>query len=210
MRADKDGLLLFEDDRITHMSPAGEIINIWTMAELGLSQEEIDSIFSGLMWGEGYFGAWYGDSFCLGYASGTTEEVFLLNLSTGKKEVVTISAWETFGQATTANQSGIDDLIWNLPQGDYSETTLLWDSFSDNDKPAMISALQNNEGGTFKLFFLYDGTPLPELTKNYWIWYYSVRPVGGLIEVLDLNTASYYDLKTMDCVFRTYLGYDAD
>lgn len=33
---------------------------------------------------------------------------------------------------------------------------------------------------------------------------------AGLIEVLDLNTASYYDLETMDCVFETYLGYEAD
>lgn len=28
-----------------------------------------------------------------------------------------------------------------------------------------------------------------------------------MIEVLDLQTASYYDLETMECVFRTGLNY---
>ena len=37
-------------------SPTGEIISIWTMAGLGLPQKEIDEVYSGLMWGEGYFG----------------------------------------------------------------------------------------------------------------------------------------------------------
>jgi hypothetical protein len=208
--AGKEGLLLFEDDQITFMSPSGEIISIWTMEGIGLSQEEVDSIFSGLMSGEGYFGGWCGDYFALCYANGSFEEVALLHIPTGQKEIMTISAWNTIAEASYASQPGMEDLILNLPLGDYSETTFLWDRFSDNDIPAMISVLQNSEGDTFRLFFLYDGTPLPELTKSFWIWYYSARPVGGLIEVLDINTASYYDLKTMDCVFRTYLGYYTD
>jgi hypothetical protein len=208
--AGKDGLLLLEDDQITYMSPAGEIIGIWTMAELGLTQEESYSILSGMMWGEGWFGQWYDDYFGLCYANGSFEEVTLLHLPTGQIEIMTINDWNTIAEASYANQPGMEDLSWNLPPGDYSETTFLWDRFSDNDLPAMISALQDNGDSIFRMFFLYDGTPLPELTKSYWIWYYSVCPVGGLIEVLDLNIASYYDLKTMDCVFRTYLGYDVD
>ena len=210
LSAGKDGLLLFEDDQITFMSPTGEVINIWTMAGLGLTQEEIDAVYDGLMWSEGYFGGWYGDYFSLGYTDDTVEEVLLLNLSTGQTEMMTISAWNATAEASYISQPDREDLMRNLPPGDYSETTFLWDSFSDDDNPAMISARQNNEDDSFNLFFLYDGTPLPDLTKSGWIWHYSVRPVGGLIEVLDLNTASYYNLKTMDCVFCTYLGYDAD
>ena len=61
-------------------------------------------------------------------------------------------------------------------------------------------------------YYRADGTPLEELTAkdDGTKWYAQTGLVGGLIEVLDLNTASYYDLDTMECVFRTYLGYEAD
>ena len=58
-------------------------------------------------------------------------------------------------------------------------------------------------------YYRQDGTPLPELTQG-GKWYQRVNVVGGLIEVLDLNTATYYDLETMECVFCTYLGYEGD
>ena len=180
------------------------------MTELGLSQEEIDSIFSGLMWGEGWFGEWYGDYFGLCYANDSFEEVSLLHLPTGKKETVAISELNTVTQAADASQPESEDWAANLPPGDYDEINCLWDSFSDDDIPALLSVSQYEADGGKRLFFLHDGTPLPEFTRKSELWYYSVRPVGGLIEVLDLNTASYYDIKTMDCVFRTYLGYDAD
>ena len=210
MSAGKDGLILFEDDRITHMSPTGEILNIWTMAGLGLTQGEIDSINYGLEWGEGYFGQWYGDYFSLGFTDDTHEEVSLIHLPTGQKEKMYHAAFlEALTQPSDTGEPNMEDLTTNLPPGDYAGITYLWDSFSDDDMPALISASQYEADGAYDLFFLYDGTPLPEFTRRSDIWYCTVRPVGGLIEVLDLNTASYYDIKTMDCVFRTYLGYDA-
>jgi len=210
MRAGKDGLLLFEDDRIAYMSPTGEIISIWTMEQLGLTQGAINSIRYGLEWGEGWSGEWYGDYFCLGVTDDTYEEVFLIHLPTGQKETMATSAWESFIQASIENRPDMGDSPPNLPPGYDDDFTYLWDNFSDDDTPALISVLQSEADGACVLFFLYDGTPLPEFTRRSGIWYYSVRPVGGLIEVLDLNTASYYDIKTMDCVFRTYLGYNAD
>ena len=211
MRACEDSLLLFEDDRITYMSPTGEIMSIWTMAGLGLSQKEIDEIHSGLMWGEGYFGQWFGDYFCLGFTDDTNKEISMIHLPTGQKETMTQDAvWEILTQEPDGNEPGTEDWKANLPPGDYYEFTYLWDIFSDDVAPALISVSQREEGGAHDLFFLRDGTPLPQFTRRSELWYYNVRPVGGLIEVLDLNTASYYDIKTMDCVFRTYLGYDAD
>jgi len=209
-RAGKDGLLLFEDDQITHMSPTGETINVWQIAELKLTEEEINEVFIGLIWREGYFGGWLGDYFSLCNANGSFEEVILLHIPTGQKEIMTISDWNALVETSYASQPDMEDFAANLPPGDYNGITYLWDSFSDDDIPALISATQDKADVSYDLFFLSDGTPLPELTRRSWIWYYSVGPVGGLIEVLDMNTASYYDRETMDCVFRTYLGYDAD
>ena len=215
IRASDDSLLLFEDDRITHMSPSGEIIKIWTMDELSLTQEEINAIYYGLEWCENYFGIWMDDYFSFGYIddwqNNEQTDVLLLHISTG--EIVKIARddlWDFFDQHSDGSQSGMDPLEWNLSPDDYPEIYFLWDQFSDNDLPAMIHARRRENGGVYNLYFYYDGTPLPELRRLYDIWIYSVRPVGGLIEVLDLNTASYYDLTTMECVFRTYLGYYPD
>lgn len=211
MRAGKDGLLLFEDDQITHMSPTGEIINIWTMAGIGLTQTEIDSIFNGLMWGEGYFGQWFDDYFSLGCTDDTNEVVALLHIPTGQKETIDCNTlWEILTQPTDADQPGMEDFTAKLPPGNYAQIGYLWDNFSNDDTPTLLSASQHGVDGGCDLFFLYDGTPLLDFTKKSELWYYSVRPVGGLIEVLDLDIASYYDVKTLDCVFRTYLGYNAD
>ena len=211
MRVRKDGLLLFEDERIAFMSPTGEIINVWTMEQLGLTQEEIKSIHFSLAWGEGWFGEWYGDYFCLGVTDDTCEEVYLINLSMGRKETMTASAWEALIQALIERRPDIEEVPPNLPPGDYGNIAYLWDDFSDDDTPGLVSVMRNEADGARELFFLYDGTPIPELIrKKPGRWYYSIQPVGGLIEVVDLNTTSYYEPRTMDCVFRTYLGYYAD
>ena len=211
IQAGKDGLLLFDDDSITYMSPTGEILNTWTMAEIGLTQGEIDAINIGLEWGEGYFGDWFGDYFTLGFTDDTNEEVSLLHLPTGQKETIDSAAlWENLAQTLEVYQPDIEDFAENLPPGDYAEVNCLWDSFSKADTPALLAVSEYGADGGKQLFFLCDGTPLTEFTRKSGLWYYALRPVGGLLEVLDLNTASYYDLKTMDCVFRTYLGYDAD
>ena len=53
-----------------------------------------------------------------------------------------------------------------------------------------------------------DGTPLPELTLAGFNWYEDVRLLDGIVELTTLNYATYYDLQTMNVVFRTYLGYE--
>ena len=211
MRAIESGLLLFEDDRISYMSPAGVILRSWTMASLRLTQEEMNSINMGLEWGDGWFGMWYGDYFCLGFTDEANNDVSVIRLSTGRKVIMDRNDfWDALIQASDDDQSDMEDFAANLPPGDYSEINYLWDNISDDSMPALIAASQYDAGGMLDLFFLIDGTPLPELTRRTGSWYYSVRPVGGFIEVLDLKTASYYDIVTMDCAFRIYLGYDAD
>jgi hypothetical protein len=213
MSVGKDGLLLFADDRIAYMSPTGEILSTWTDTELGLTEEEIGLVIFGLVWGEGYFGEWHNDYFCLGWANSTYEEVSLLHLPSGQREVMARDAWEAIIKASVAGEPGMEDFegfTVDLPPGDYFEPSYLWDSFSDAGIPALVCAWQRVADDTYKVYFRNDGTPLPEFTRWFEFWYFSVRPVGGLIEVLDLNTASYYDLDTMDCVFRTYLGFEAD
>ena len=59
-------------------------------------------------------------------------------------------------------------------------------------------------------YYRADGTPLPQLTHYGDNWYDAVTLAGGLIGEIGLNTASYYDLDTLVCVFRTTLGYESD
>jgi len=209
--AGTNGLILFEDDRIAHMSPAGVLLSIWTMAELGFTQGDIDSIYLNYEQEVGRFGEWCGNYFCLGYANDTYEELFLVNLPAGQKEVMPYTAWKDYVQDSIDTSQSSDELsIFSPEVGEYIESHFLWDCFSDTDVPTLVSASQFWEDGDNRLYFLVDGTPLPEFTRKKGLSYYSVSPVGGLIEELDLNIASYYDIKTMDCVFRTYLGYDTD
>ena len=212
MSVGKDGLLLFEDGRIAYMSPTGEILSTWTDTELGLTEEEIGSIIDGLEWGEGYFGLWFGDYFCLGFTSDVNEEVSLIHLPTGQKEIMARDAWDTIIQDSIAYEASMEefsDSLTGLPPGDYYEINFMWDGFSDADVPALISARQYEADGT-EWVLLNGDIQLAEAAIGSRIWYYSARPVGGVIEVLDLDTASYYDIKTMNCVFRTYLGFEAD
>jgi hypothetical protein len=212
MSVGKDGLLLFDDGRISYMSPTGEILSTWTDTELGLTEEEIGSIIVGLEWGEGYFGLWFGDYFCLGFTSDVNEEVSLIHLPTGQKEIMARDAWDTIIQDSIAYEASMEefsDSLTGLPPGDYYEINFMWDGFSDADVPALISARQYEADGTERVLLNGD-IQLAEAAIGSRIWYYSARPVGGVIEVLDLDSASYYDIRTMDCVFRTYLGFEAD
>jgi len=82
------------------------------------------------------------------------------------------------------------------------------------DGTAVLLVLTRQEGDEPEqdFYYLSDGTPVPMLDS--WgrleggRWYRQMSLRNGLIEVLDRDTASYYDAKTLECVFRTYLGYD--
>ena len=79
-----------------------------------------------------------------------------------------------------------------------------------SDAPGLLSVYDADENGVVLRYYRDDGTPIESLTMHGEKWYQQVALRGGLIEVLDINTAAYYDLETMDLVFETYLGYEAD
>lgn len=101
-----------------------------------------------------------------------------------------------------------------LPPGEDKSIYALPDRLLGDDAPGLV-VLTVREGDTHKTFcYTMDGQPITWLdnwedgTGRY--WYRSLNVVGGLIEVVDLNVASYYDIDTRECVFRTYLGFEGD
>lgn len=87
------------------------------------------------------------------------------------------------------------------------------DAYVEDDSIALLKVTRQKEDGPNRVsYYLPDGTPAPML--DHWTdwsgerWNRRVCLTNGLIEVLDWDTASYYDVKTLECVFRTYLGYD--
>ena len=80
------------------------------------------------------------------------------------------------------------------------------------DGAGLLNAGHFEENGGTTCYYLTDGTPLPQwtATKHNQEWYHQVSMVGGLLEVLDHDWASYYRIKDMKCVFRTPLGYGGD
>lgn len=86
-------------------------------------------------------------------------------------------------------------------------------SYGDERAALLLICTHNGENGSARTaYYLADGTPVTMLDN----WddlsdrreYRQVSIISGLIEVLDWDTASYYDPKTLECIFRTYLGYD--
>ena len=117
-----------------------------------------------------------------------------------------------------ADDSGLMvDALDGAPGEDYIEPTYAIENanrFDDealgSDAPGLLSVYDADENGVVLRYYRDDGTPIESLTMHGEKWYRQVALRGGLIEVLDLNTAAYYDLETMNCVFETYLGYEAD
>ena len=76
----------------------------------------------------------------------------------------------------------------------------------------LLAAGHFEEDGGTTCYYRTDGTPLPQwtATRHNQEWYRQVNLVGGLLEVLDHDWASYYRLEDMECVFRTSLGLPGD
>ena len=200
--ASKKGLILFQEDRLTAMDSTGEIEGIWTAEEMGISQEEFDSMRSDVSWGEGYGGQRQGDYVAVGWQEDSDyTHLKCFNLSTGEVEILTQEAWLALEGVWTPTEE--EPLA--VPGAERIRDALLGDQ-----APGLLQLRDYQEDGVTRTYYREDGTPLPELTLQGDKWYQQVDLVGGLIEVLDWNTASYYDLETLDCVFRTYLGYEGD
>jgi phosphate transport system substrate-binding protein len=206
LRPGKSGLLLFADDGVTYMSPSGKIKNFWSMAKLGLEREQLDAFFADLYWGEGWGGQWHGDYLTIG-AHDDHSKIDLFHLPTGQLKTMPLTEWDAYVAAEylPLEEPSQEELSALLPPGQSQHILFRRDGFSANGLPGLLLTYQDG----YVQVFLPDGTHLTALSRIA-TWYYQIQPVGGLIEVLDLNTASYYDPATMECVFRTYLGYERD
>ena len=202
VEATREGLLLFAGETLTVMEVDGSISQTLTRAEMGISEGEWESIRFALYWGDGVGGRRGGDLLCIDWVRDDTyENVVCYDLVAHERTELT---YEMF-----LERAGLG--------GDYEEPTYpvenawpLHDKARGDGAPYLLYAEEYGETGVAVRYYRMDGTPLPELTQTGGNWYQRISVVGGLMEVLELNTASYYDLDTMECVFRTYLGYEAD
>jgi len=201
--ADSAGLLLFQPDSVTVMAPDGEIRRVWTAAEMGVSQGEFDSLLSDVTWGEGWGGQRHGDYMALGWeAESDYTEIRCFNLVSGEIKVLSQTEWDALSGDASDQQPESEPVI---PDAERKTDRLLGD-----DAPGLLELTEYSEQSTTRTYYREDGSPLPSLTLYGGRWYEGVSVVGGLIEVLDWNTASYYDLDTLECRFRTYLNYEGD
>ena len=197
------GLLLFGDDALTVMDASGKVTQRLSYQEMGISDEDVGNMISSLLWGGDPSGHRSGDRIAIGWVDDDTyQNIRYYDLSTGETGEM---AWDAF------------DALDGAPNADYVEPTYavadaerMTDEALGSDAPGLLFVQDYSEDGLTVSYYREDGTPLESLTLRGERWYQQIALRGGIIERLDLNTASYYDLETMDCVFETYLGYEAD
>lgn len=195
------GLMTLDGMAVTDAS--GKLTQRLSYREMGLSDHEIERMISFLRWGEGIGGIRRGDRIAIDWTDDDTyQNIRYYDLSDGKTGEM---AWDEF------------DALDGMPSEDYVEPTYAIENanrFDDeafgSDAPGLLFVYDVNENGAVVRYYYDDGTPIESLTHNETTWYQQIALRGGLIEVLDINTAAYYDLETMDLVFETYLGYEAD
>ena len=203
LSASRHGLLLFGDDALTVTDTFGKVTQKLSYQEMGLSDGDVENMISSLMWGGDPSGHRSGDRIAINWVEDDTyENIRYYDLSTGETGEM---AWDEF------------DALDGMPSEDYVEPTYAIENanrFDDealgSDAPGLLSVYDADENGVVLRYYRDDGTPIESLTMHGEKWYRQVALRGGLIEVLDLNTAAYYDLETMNCVFEIYLGYEAD
>lgn len=197
-----EGLLLFQEDGFTDMSIDGTIHRIWTAENAGISREEFDTMLKELSWGEGWAGERRGNYMALGWElEGDYDRLRCFNLESGGIRVFSEEEWD----ALVSYPEWTDEIL-AVPDAQFLQDQLLGPG-----APGLLALTDySEEDDTVVTYYREDGTPLPELTQKGGHWYQRVSVVSGLIEVLDLNTAAYYDLETLECVFRTYLNYEGD
>ncbi len=203
LSASRYGLLLFGGDALTVTDTAGSVTQRISYQEMGLSGEEADRMISEMMWGEGTTGTRRGGRIALGWADeDNCQNIRYYDLSTGERGEM---AWEAFYDPEEDNTDDYEKPVYAV-----ENANPVVDEALGSDAPGLLSVYDADENGVVLRYYREDGTPIESLTMRGEKWYRQVALRGGLIEVLDLNTASYYDLETMDCVFETCLGYEAD
>lgn len=84
----------------------------------------------------------------------------------------------------------------------------IFDEFDDAAPGVLVYRYDRQSGQDH--YYRSDGTPLPFLDGYSTYGTRQMGLTGGLIHVLDTSTASYYDYRTLECVFRTSLQFADD
>lgn len=203
LSASRHGLLLFGDDTLTVTDTAGNVTQKISYQEMGLSDEEAGRMISGIMWGYDTVGSRRGERIATAWTDeDNNQNIRYYDLSTGERGEMT---WDAFYDLEEDNTDDYEKPVYAV-----ENANPVVDEALGSDAPGLLSVYDADENGVVLRYYRDDGTPIESLTMHGEKWYRQAALRGGLIEVLDLNTASYYDLETMDCVFETYLGYEAD
>lgn len=202
--AGADGLVLINGDGMTLMSPEGELGETISLSDLSMSREEFEnSIFSDALWSEGDGGRRAGKYIAV-YFIPTGDENIMRCYDIEEKKLTDLSMEQWY------EACGYDGSVYEEPEPAVKNAERLMDGLLGSSAPGLLSLHEYGEESERLSYYREDGTPLPQFTVERPQWYQRLSVKGGLIEVLDLNSASYYDLDSMDCVFRTYLNYEAD
>lgn len=203
LSASRHGLLLFGDDALTVTDTAGNVTQKISYQEMGLSDEEAGRMISGIMWGYDTVGSRRGERIATAWTDeDNNQNIRYYDLSTGERGEMT---WDAFYDLEEDNTDDYEKPVYAV-----ENANPVVDEALGSDAPGLLSVYDADENGVVLRYYRDDGTPIESLTMHGEKWYRQAALRGGLIEVLDLNTAAYYDLETMDCVFETYLGYEAD
>jgi len=198
-----EGLLLFQPDSVTVMALDGQVQRVWTAAEMGLSRDEFDSILSDIVWGEGWGGQRHGDYMALGWEPESDyEKIRGFDLVSGGVKVFSQAEWDALSGDAPDQPAEPAPVIPNAERKT--------DQLLGSDAPGLLELMEHSEQGVTYTYYRENGDPIPSLTTYGRRWYKGVSVLGGLIEVLDWNTASYYDLDTLECRFRACLNYEGD
>ena len=201
--ANRHGLLLFGDDTLTVTDTAGNVTQKISYQEMGLSDEEAGRMISGIMWGYDTVGSRRGERIATAWTDeDNNQNIRYYDLSTGERGEMT---WDAFYDLEEDNTDDYEKPVYAV-----ENANPVVDEALGSDAPGLLSVYDADEHGVVLRYYREDGTPIESLTMYGEKWYQQAALRGGLVERLDLNTASYYDLETMDCVFETYLGYEAD
>lgn len=199
----RHGLLLFGKDSLTVTDASGKLTQRLSYREMGLSDGEVGHMISCLRWGEGVGGIRRGDRIAIDWTDeDTVQNIRYYDLSSRK---IGEMAWEEFDLQDGGSYIDSGNTAYAVENAER-----LADEALGSDAPGLLSVYDADENGVVLRYYRDDGTPIESLTMHGEKWYQQVALRGGLIEVLDINTAAYYDLETMDLVFETYLGYEAD
>lgn len=222
VRAYDNGLLLCTADSLTLMEPDGRILNRYTPADLGLPEKEFKWLLSAVISYEGCGGNWVGDYVSLKWTDDTITAICLFQVSTGQQITMLYDEWNAYltanqvlsqpGERESARAVVLERMLADLLPEQNGQGEWITDELLGNDAPGLLRVFCNVDERIETRYYSESGEYIPWLDNWYdttgRTWYRRVNLKGGLIETLDLDMASYYDIDTMECVFRTYLGYD--